>query len=108
MRRSMKRDRRGRIMGGDERYGRLCACGNLKGWQARVCRSCYLEELRDEGYWERRRCPECSGPKSFNGSPLRHRPGLRCRPCANALLVGVPRPGREQPTNHPWRSRIAA
>lgn len=88
-------DRRGRIMGGDLRYGLICACGNLKGWQSRICRRCYLEELHDADYWARRTC-ECGGLKR----ELRAR---RCRRCANARLVGVPQPGREQPMDHPWR-----
>jgi hypothetical protein len=87
-------DARGRIVGGDLRYGRLCACGNLKGWQSRVCRRCYLEAVHDEEFWARRRC-ECGGPKAIDAR--------RCRHCANERLRGVSVPGREQPQSHPWR-----
>lgn len=92
-------DARGRIMGGDPRYGRLCDCGNLKNWQSTKCWDCWSEERRDEAYWQRRTCA-CGGPK--------HAESSRCRRCKDASQVGRSISGRRQPENHPWRSRRLA
>lgn len=82
-------------MAGHPLFGELCDCGNLKGKQARVCQSCFIESTRGEDYWARRTCPDCGGPKSADRN--------RCRTCANKRRRGIATFSRVQPDNHPWR-----
>jgi hypothetical protein len=98
-----RRDRRGRIMAGDPRYGPFCACGNLKGVQSRTCMDCYRESRRDDRYWELRTCPDCGGPKAPRAPGRKVRQGIRCLECAYERMRGVSVPGREQPRDHPFR-----
>ncbi len=84
----------------DDRWGRLCACGNLKTDQALTCFDCAVERRRAPDYWEKRTCPDCGGPKTASKQ--------RCRTCANELMRGVAvATGRAQAADHPWRKREA-
>lgn len=83
----------------DDRWGPLCACGNLKTDQALTCTDCAVGRRRAPNYWERRTCA-CGAPKTKDAS--------RCRRCANEGMRGVPRPGRPQPAEHPFRRAEAA
>lgn len=83
----------------DDRYGRICECGNLKTDQALTCTDCATERRRAPDYWERRLC-QCGSPKSKGAQ--------RCKACADDAKRGVPVAGRAQTQQHPWRKTEAA
>jgi hypothetical protein len=77
-------DARFRVLSSSEHFGPICPdCAGRK--RTTPAAAGLLEEnvLRDDAYWARRACPDCSGPKARNGA--------RCRPCTNALMRGKPR-----------------
>jgi predicted amidophosphoribosyltransferase len=87
----------------DNRWGRICECGNLKTDQALTCTDCAADRRRAPDHWGRRTCPQCDGPK--------HKDAARCRSCENAARLGDSRwyfgagGGSEE---HPWRKRQVA
>lgn len=85
---------------GDERYGPICECGNIKTDQALTCNDCAVERRRAPDHWQRRTCA-CGGPKTKYAAV--------CRRCRNKAITGQPATtGRPQALDHPWRKAEAA
>ena len=99
-------DARYRRRAAEWQYGPTCIdCGGPKAENATRCRPCWRDNvLRGESFWASRTCPDCGGPKT-RGARF-----LRCRPCANLLLVGKPRTAPVVVSeDHKWRRmRLAA
>ena len=88
-------------------HGPICpVCAGPKATEARRCRSCWTETLRGESYWADRTCPDCGGPMKRKSAAFAGHPQLRCRPCTNVLMRGVPRSTPVEPSpDHIWRRR---